>query len=81
MGAGDIETFRRGALWFNRIEGESRTLGDGFETEEEAATAGRGAAVMRQVKHTVRSEEGPSTNDSAYERHPRDIIGGSAETH
>ncbi|MFB8189056.1 hypothetical protein ACFC14_06995 [Microbacterium sp. NPDC055988] len=75
MAAGDIETFHRNGIWFNRIEGESQTLGASFETEAEAAKAGRGAAMARQVAHTVRTEEGPSKDESAYERHPRDLIG------
>lgn len=80
MGAGDIETFRRGGIWFNRIEGESSVLGAGFTSREEAVTAGRSAAVARQVAHTVREEEGPSDDVAPYERHPRDHIGGSAAT-
>lgn len=75
MAAGDIETYQRDGIWFNRIEGESLTLGSSFETEEEAVKVGRGAAVARQVAHHVRTEEGPSHDDSAYDRHPRDIIG------
>ena len=75
MAAGDIETFQRNGIWFNRIEGESHTLGASFETEAEAVKAGRGAATARQVAHTVRMEEGPSEDESAYERHPRDLIG------
>jgi hypothetical protein len=75
MAAGDIETFQRNGIWFNRIEGESHTLGSSFETQEEAVKVGRGAAVARQVAHTVRTEEGPSTDDSVYDRHPRDLIG------
>lgn len=75
MAAGDIETYRRDGIWFNRIEGEARTLGSGFVTEEEAIKVGRSAAVTRQVAHTVRSEEGPSQDDSGYDRHPRDLIG------
>ncbi|MGM1018277.1 MAG: hypothetical protein ACQEW8_12150 [Actinomycetota bacterium] len=80
MAAGDIETFHQNGLWFNRIEGESRTLGAGFNSEEEALVAGRGAAVARQVQHTLRAEDGPSEDDP-LERHPRDVIGGSAATH
>jgi hypothetical protein len=80
MGAGDIETFHQNGTWFNRIEGESRTIGAGYDTEEEAIVAGRGAAVARQVEHSVRAEEGPSDDVSPYERHPRDHIGGSAAT-
>lgn len=74
MAAGDIETYQRDGIWFNRIEGESQTLGASFETREEAVKVGRGAAVARQVAHTVRDEEGPSQDDT-YDRHPRDIIG------
>ncbi|HWS51086.1 MAG TPA: hypothetical protein VN241_08765 [Microbacterium sp.] len=81
MAAGDIETFQRNGIWFNRIEGETRTLESSFENREDAVSAGRSAAVMRQVGHTVRTDEGPSEDASAYERHPRDIIGGSAATH
>ncbi|WP_091033142.1 DUF2188 domain-containing protein [Microbacterium oxydans] len=75
MAAGDIETFHRNGIWFNRIEGESQTLGASFETEADAVKAARGAAMARQVGHTVRTEEGPSKDESAYERHPRDLIG------
>ncbi|MFD5213953.1 hypothetical protein [Microbacterium sp. NPDC058345] len=74
MAAGDIETFQRNGIWFNRIEGEAHTLGSSFNTREEAARVGRGAAVARQVEHSVRTEEGPSADD-VNERHPRDIIG------
>ncbi|MEV7632891.1 hypothetical protein AB0N64_10820 [Microbacterium sp. NPDC089318] len=74
MAAGDIETFRRDDIWFNRIEGEAHTLGSGFYTQEEAALAGRGAALARQVKHSVRTDEGPSADD-VNDRHPRDLIG------
>lgn len=74
MAAGDIETFQRNGIWFNRIEGESQTLGTSFEDREEAVKVGRGAAVARQVEHTVRTEEGPSEDD-VNARHPRDLIG------
>lgn len=74
MTAGDIETYRRDGIWFNRIEGESRTLGMSFETRAEAVRVGRIAAAARQVGHTVRTEEGRSADESAYERHPRELI-------
>jgi len=75
MAAGDIETFHRNGIWFNRIEGESQTLGSSFVSEAEAVKVGRSAAVARQVKHTVRAEEGPSADSSAYDLHPRELIG------
>ncbi|WP_350350490.1 hypothetical protein ABS642_13450 [Microbacterium sp. A8/3-1] len=75
MAAGDIETFQRDGIWFNRIEGESRTLGASFLNEAEAVKVGRGAAVARQVGHTVRTEEGPSPDSGVYAVHPRDLIG------
>ncbi|WAA66411.1 hypothetical protein [Microbacterium oxydans] len=75
MAAGDIETFQRNGIWFNRIEGESRTLGSSFESEEYAVKVGRSAAVARQVGHTVRSDEGPSKDSLAYDLHPRELIG------
>jgi hypothetical protein len=75
MAAGDIETFQRNGIWFNRIEGESRTLGSSFESEEDAVKVGRSAAVARQVGHTVRSDEGPSKDSLAYDLHPRELIG------
>lgn len=74
MAAGDIETFQRDGIWFNRIEGETRTLGASFTSRAEAVKAGRGAAVARQVQHTVRVEEGPSDDGNAHERHPRDLM-------
>ncbi|MFS0894981.1 DUF2188 domain-containing protein [Microbacterium sp. 179-I 3D3 NHS] len=74
MAAGDIETFQRDGIWFNRIEGESRTLGASFLTREEAVKVGRGAAVARQVEHTVRTEEGPSVDENPHDAHPRDLI-------
>ncbi|WP_136054191.1 hypothetical protein [Microbacterium sp. K24] len=73
MAAGDIETFHRDGIWFNRIEGESQTLGDGFAAEAEAAKVGREAAVARQVQHSVRSEEGPSADAPGEDPHPRDL--------
>lgn len=73
MAAGDIETFHRNGIWFNRIEGESQTLGSGFESEAEAVKVGRGAAVARQVEHIVRTEGGPSYDPRPYDRHPRDL--------
>lgn len=73
MAAGDIETFHRNGIWFNRIEGESQTLGSGFESEAEAVKVGRGAAVARQVEHTVRTEEGSSQDPRPYDRHPREL--------
>lgn len=75
MAAGDIETFHRNGIWFNRIEGESQTLGSSFVSEDEAVKVGRSAAVARQVAHTVRTEEGPSTDSHAYDLHPRELIG------
>ncbi|KJL24429.1 hypothetical protein RN51_01026 [Microbacterium oxydans] len=75
MAAGDIETFHRNGIWFNRIEGESQTLGSSFMSEAEAVKVGRSAAVARQVEHTVRTEECPSTDASSYELHPRELIG------
>ncbi|CAN7162821.1 hypothetical protein QE375_003159 [Microbacterium foliorum] len=74
MAAGDIETFQRDGIWFNRIEGESRTLGSSFGTQDEAVRAGRGAAAARQVQHTVRTDEGPSDTGNLYDWHPRDLM-------
>lgn len=75
MAAGDIETFHRNGIWFNRIEGEAQTLGSSFVSEEEAVKVGRSSAVARQVEHTVRTEEGPSEGSHAYDLHPRELIG------
>lgn len=80
MAAGDIETFHRDGIWFNRIEGESAVFGSGYNEREDAVVAGRGAAVARQVKHTVRDEEGASSDAGPWDKHPRDRIGGSAAT-
>ena len=74
MAAGDIETFQRDGIWFNRIEGESRTLGMSFVSQEEAVKVGRGAAVARQVEHSVRTEEGPSDTGGLYDWHPRELM-------
>ncbi|GAT74561.1 hypothetical protein [Microbacterium hydrocarbonoxydans] len=75
MAAGDIETYRRNGIWFNRIEGESTTLGMSFESRADAVRVGRSAAAARQVGHTVRIDEGgPSGEVGAYERHPRELI-------
>lgn len=60
MAVGDIETYSRNGIWFNRIEGESSTLGMSFDNREDAVRVGRGAAVARQADHTVRVEGGPS---------------------
>ncbi len=75
MAAGDIETFHRNGIWFNRIEGESQTLGSSFLSEAEAVKVGRSAAVARQFEHTVRSDEGPSVDSFSYDLHPRELIG------
>ncbi|KQV02999.1 MULTISPECIES: hypothetical protein [Microbacterium] len=75
MAAGDIETFHRNGIWFNRIEGESQTLGSSFMSEAEAVKVGRSAAVARQVEHTVRTDEGPSVDSFSYDLHPRELIG------
>lgn len=75
MAAGDIETFHRNGIWFNRIEGESQTLGSSFMSEAEAVKVGRSAAVARQVDHTVRTDEGPSVDSFSYDLHPRELIG------
>lgn len=75
MAAGDIETFHRNGIWFNRIEGESQTLGGSFLSEAEAVKVGRSAAVARQVEHTVRTDEGPSVDSFSYDLHPRELIG------
>lgn len=75
MAAGDIETFHQKSTWFNRIEGESRTLGPGYDSRADAVAAGRSAAVARQVEHTVKSDEGPSDDRRSYGTNPRDRIG------
>lgn len=75
MAAGDIETFHRNGIWFNRIEGESQTLGSSFMSEAEAVKVGRSAAVARQVEHTMRTDEGPSVDSFSYDLHPRELIG------
>lgn len=75
MAAGDIETFHRNGIWFNRIKGESQTLGSSFMSEAEAVKVGRSAAVARQVEHTVRSDEGPSVDSFSFDLHPRELIG------
>lgn len=74
MAAGDIETFHQNGLWFNRIEGESRTLGPSFATREEALVAGRDAAVARQVEHHVKTSDGPSDDRRSQGTHPRDLF-------
>lgn len=73
MAAGDIETFRQDGLWFNRIEGESRTIGPAFENEADAKAAGREAAVARQVEHHLKFSEGPTDDRADYGTNPRDI--------
>ncbi|WP_217178867.1 hypothetical protein [Streptomyces sp. AC495_CC817] len=74
MAVGDIETYARNGLWFNRIEGESTTLGMSFERRADAVRVGRGAAAARQVDHTVREEEGPSDDAHLVALHPRELI-------
>ena len=74
MAVGDIETYQRDGIWFNRIEGESTTLGMSFDNRDEAVRVGRGAAVARQVAHTVRIEEGPSSDERAFDVHPRMLM-------
>lgn len=74
MAAGDIETFRRGGIWFNRIQGETGVIGSGYDDRAAAVVAGRGSAAARQVAHTVREEEGPSDDVEPWERNPRDLI-------
>lgn len=73
MTAGDIETFRRDGIWFNRIAGESRTRGSRLEDESEAIKVGRNAATAPQVERTVRTEEGPSADARLYDLHPREL--------
>lgn len=75
MAAGDIETSRRDGIWFNRIVGESRTLGSSFENESEAIKVGRSAAAARQVEHIVRTEERPSADTRSYGLHLRELTG------
>ncbi|WP_314648733.1 hypothetical protein [uncultured Microbacterium sp.] len=75
MAAGDIETFHRNGIWFNRIEGEGGVIGSGYDSKDDAVIAGRGSASARQVKHIIRDEEGPSDDVSSVERHPRDRVG------
>lgn len=75
MAAGDIETFHQNGIWFNRIEGESRTLGLGYDNREDAVAAGRSASVARQVEHRVKESEGPSDDRSSYGTNPRDRVG------
>ena len=74
MAAGDIETFHQNGIWFNRIEGESRTLGVGYDEREDAIAAGLTAAVARQVEHTVKDDEGPSHDQAEYGTNPRDRV-------
>lgn len=75
MAAGDIETFHQNGIWFNRIEGESRTLGPGYNDREDAVAAGLSAAVARQVEHTVKHDDGPTDDRAAYGTNPRDRVG------
>lgn len=75
MAAGDIETFYQNGMWFNRIEGESRTLGPGFDTREKAVVTGRSAAVARQVEHTVKGGDAPSDDRRSHGTHPRELFG------
>jgi len=75
MAAGDIETFHQSGIWFNRIEGESRTLGPGYNDREDAVAAGLSAAVARQVEHTVKYDDGPTDDRAAYGTNPRDRVG------
>ncbi|GAB3597949.1 DUF2188 domain-containing protein [Microbacterium tumbae] len=72
MTAGDIETFHRGGTWFNRTVGQSRTLGAGFESREDAVHVGRSAAAARQVAHVVRDEDGPGDDRGVSGMHPRE---------
>ena len=74
MAAGDIETFTRDGIWFNRIEGEPHTIGPSFGSREQAVKVGRGAAAARQVEHTVRDAGGLSGDTGAYDLHPRELI-------
>lgn len=79
MAAGDIVTFHRDGIWFNRIEGETGVIGSGYNTQADAVVAGRGSASARQVDHIILDEgaaEGPSDDDpDPFARHPRDRVG------
>jgi hypothetical protein len=79
MAAGDIVTFHRNGIWFNRIEGEAGVIGSGYFTEADAVVAGRGAAAARQVEHLIHDEEPPADADDPYARHPRDRVGVSMQ--
>ncbi|WP_243228787.1 hypothetical protein [Microbacterium sp. CIAB417] len=74
MASGDIETFQQSGIWFNRIEGESRTLGTGFENREDAVRVGRSAAAARQVGHAVKEDAGPSDDKELFGQHPRETM-------
>ena len=74
MAAGDIETFHQNGIWFNRIEGESRTLGAGFNVREDAVRVGRSAAAARQVEHVVKDDDGPSDDKAFFGSHPRETM-------
>lgn len=87
MAAGDIVTFHRDGIWFNRIEGETGVIGSGYNTQADAVVAGRGSASARQVDHIIRDEDssegssGSSSDDDPdpFARHPRDRVGVSMQ--
>lgn len=86
MAAGDIVTFHRDGIWFNRIEGETGVIGSGYNTQADAVVAGRGSASARQVDHIILDEDasddssGDSSDDpDPFARHPRDRVGVSMQ--
>jgi hypothetical protein len=79
MAAGDIVTFHRNGIWFNRIEGEAGVIGSGYFTEADAVVAGRGSAAARQVDHLIHEDEPPADEFDPYARHPRDRVGVSMQ--
>jgi hypothetical protein len=52
MTTGDVLTYRRSGLWFVHIEG-GREPQSSHDTRDEAVSAGRELAIIRECKHVV----------------------------
>ena len=69
MATGFVHTVYKDGNWINQLE-EQEALAGTFATKEDAAAAGRAAAVLRKTEHVIHNQDGSFDERNSYGNDP-----------
>ena len=75
MAEGFVHTVHKDGRWRTTIEEQHGSVGDTFDTKEEAIEAGREEARRRQTEHVIHNEDGSIAERNSYGSDPADRPG------